>query len=426
MWTQKRAVLVLLALAALLGGVLTEQPRLSALAAPLISYLALSFLFRRPLDLALRLERTVSPERALEGEEADVVVAVTNLGSPRELLELQEELPMGATVVGGATWWAGRLETGEQAVLRYRLRFALRGRRELGPLYARTRDLAGLTFSERAFPRGPRFDILPLVEDLGHLRLRLAHPRRWLGEIPSRRLGIGGEFHSIRLYEPGDPERGINWKASARTGELQSNRYLLEQSGDAILVIDARERANVGHGRNSILEHQIRAALSVAALILRERNRVGLLVLGHNLTTLYPAFGRRQLYRMLYLLTGTLAGETWPIEHLTWAVEKFFPREMQVIALTPLLDDGIVSTLQELRGMGYPILVISPSGIELERALYADDLAHKLAARLMRLERENRILRLSRMGLAVDWDPATPLRGTLVRAAPLLRGGRHR
>lgn len=426
MWTQKRAALVLLAIGAILTGVLAEQPHLVALAAPLVGYLVLSLLFRLPLDLALHVERTARPERALEGEEAEVVVNVTNLGDAKELLELQEGIPRDASVVGGSVWWAGRLEPGEQVELRYRLRFALRGRLELGPLRARTRDLAGLTFVERTFATGPKFDVMPLVEDLGHLRLRLAHPRRWLGEIPSRRLGTGGEFHSIRLYEPGDPERGINWKASARLGELHSNRYQLDQSGDAILIIDARERANVGEGRQSMLEHEIRAALSVAALILRERNRVGLLVMGHQVTTLYPAFGRRQLYRLLYQLTGTLPGETWPIEHLAWSVEKFFPRETQIIAFSPLLDDGIVTTIREIRALGYPVLVISPSPIELELAQKPKALSHQLAARVLRLERENRLLQLSRFGVAVDWNPTQPLRGTLVRAAPLLRGGRHR
>ena len=39
-----------------------------------------------------------------------------------------------------------------------------------------------------------------------------------IGVLQVRRRGEGTEFHQLREYRQGDPQRAIDWKATARTG----------------------------------------------------------------------------------------------------------------------------------------------------------------------------------------------------------------
>ena len=98
----------------------------------------------------------------------------------------------------------------------------------------------------------------------------------------------------MRQYVPGDELRKINWKASARRDEMITNEFESECSGDVTIMLDARKESNVGTLENNTVEHGIRAASTIAAHILKEKNRVGLIVLRDIIDEVYPAFGKRQ------------------------------------------------------------------------------------------------------------------------------------
>ena len=60
------------------------------------------------------------------------------------------------------------------------------------------------------------------------------------GEVASRSIGAAGSFFGVRLAVPGDSPRRINWRASARTGRECVNEFLLDRTGDLLIVLDAR------------------------------------------------------------------------------------------------------------------------------------------------------------------------------------------
>jgi hypothetical protein len=59
------------------------------------------------------------------------------------------------------------------------------------------------------------------------------------GESAVERPGAGTEFYGIRKYQPGDYYRHINWKATARRGELMTNELMREVGGAYYLVLEA-------------------------------------------------------------------------------------------------------------------------------------------------------------------------------------------
>jgi uncharacterized protein (DUF58 family) len=194
-----------------------------------------------------------------------------------------------------------------------------------------------------------------------------------------------------------------------------------DRSGDAVIVLDARHESLVGPLPRSTTEAGVRAALALASKILEGRNRVGLVVQREVLDWVYPAFGRKQLYRILDALIRVRPGGEWPFDHVVWVLERFFPRDCQVILVSPLLDREAVETVTDLAARGFAVTIVSPSPVEIERAMYADDPTLQIAYRLLRMERENAVSALRRFADVVDWDPREPLAAALRGVTPSYR-----
>jgi hypothetical protein len=63
--------------------------------------------------------------------------------------------------------------------------------------------------------------------------------RGGVGDIPIERVGVGTEFYDIREYQLGDDFRQINWKATARRGELMTSEHMREVGGACYIVLEA-------------------------------------------------------------------------------------------------------------------------------------------------------------------------------------------
>jgi uncharacterized protein (DUF58 family) len=247
------------------------------------------------------------------------------------------------------------------------------------------------------------------MEDLRRAKLAPRRTRPWFGQVASRRIGIGTDFWGVRDYVPGDEVRRINWKASARIDRLFTNEYEGERSGDVVIVLDARREAYVGTEADNPIEHGVRAALGLADNVLASRNRVGLIVQRDVLDWVPPAFGRKQLYRILDHLVHVRPGGEWPFAHIAWVLERFFPRDALVVLISPLSDPTALAALMGLAAGGYDVSIISPSPLAIEWRLGDQGTEHETALRILRIERENLISKLRRVAHVIDWDPSTPL-----------------
>ena len=79
----------------------------------------------------------------------------------------------------------------------------------------------------------------------------------------------GGElFRGVREWSPGDPPRSIAWRASARHGRLLTREFEREDTGRAVVVLDADARDLPAADRASAVE---RACSLAASLVLRLR-----------------------------------------------------------------------------------------------------------------------------------------------------------
>jgi uncharacterized protein (DUF58 family) len=170
----------------------------------------------------------------------------------------------------------------------------------------------------------------------------------------------------------------VNWRATARRGELWVNEHHAERNADVVIFLDVFAEAR--RGERSTLDPALRAAASLAARYLRQRDRVGFVSFGGMLNWLLPSTGARQLYRIVDAMLDTqiILSHAWP--DLVVVPRRTLPPQALVIALTPLLDDRTALALLDLRARGFDLVVIeiSPLTFVVPKPGETQDIAHRL------------------------------------------------
>ncbi len=408
MRTRLTSVLVAVALLALLGGLALRSWPLVLLCLPPLVFLALGSL-EAPAPPRLSTERTVSVDRLFVGSELEVRLRIKNEGATLGLLELVDGLPREFTLVRGTNHTIVSLAPGETFPLVYAVKPTVKGDYRVGPLRARALDPLGLGVEDVSVAGSHPVVVAPAMENLRRAPLGPRRTRPWFGHVASRRIGVGTEFWGMREYVSGDDVRRINWKASARLDRLYSNEYEGERSGDVVIILDARQESAIGTASMNTVEIGVRAALGVADHVLASKNRVGLIVQRDVLDWVPPAFGRKQLYRILDHLVHVRAGGEWPLAYVTWVLTRYFPQDALVVLISPLTDPSFLEGVLRLAARGYDVTVLSPSPLEMERQVLDRSPSRDTAYRILLMERANLIARLRRVAQVVDWDPRTPL-----------------
>jgi len=120
------------------------------------------------------------------------------------------------------------------------------------------------------------------------------------GLKPSRVVGLGTDFESLRDYQVDDEYRRINWGATARRGRLTSNQYEVDKSQNILLVLDAG-RMMTGEVRGlTKLDHAINASLLLGYVGVSRDDKVGLAAFaGEVKLFIPPGKGQPQLQKIL-------------------------------------------------------------------------------------------------------------------------------
>jgi uncharacterized protein (DUF58 family) len=403
--TPKLRAYATLSAAGLLAALVTGRPELVALTAPFLLALAAGLALATTPRFELAAE--VADERALEGDETGVAVAVA-AASPVAELDVYLRLPPDVELVEGTNPAALHLARGEQRRLDLRIRAGRWGGHVLGPLVVRAHDPVGLATWERTLPSAPALRVYPREEVLR----RVLPPREtqlYAGNEVSHRKGEGIEFADVRPRAPGDPLKRINWRASARRGELWVNESHPERNTDVILFVDSFAEAR--RDRESTLGLAVRATAALADAYVRRRDRVGLISFGGILRWLVPGTGLVQLYRIADALIDTQIVLSYYWRDLDVIPVRTLPPSALVIALSPLLDQRSVGALLDLRARGFDLAVVDVSPVPFAtRPGGLDGVAYDI----WELRRDALRHRLQRAGVAVaEWVPGRPLQAVL-------------
>jgi uncharacterized protein (DUF58 family) len=386
----------------LLAALVLGRPLVVALAAPFALVLAAGLILAEDprLDARVRLDRG----RVVEGDEVVLELEVEAL---REIarLDVLVRIPDGLGVEEGENPLTLRLEPRETRALTLRLRASRWGGYVLGDVLLRGQDALGLFRYDLAL-RGDRpLRVFPREEQLRSL-VRPRETQPYVGDELSRRRGDGIEFADIRPFAFGDTVTRINWRATARRGELWVNDRHPERNTDIVLFLDSFAEAR--RGDTGTLDLALRAAASLARQYIAKRDRVGLIGFGGAFRWLLPGTGEIQLYRICEALIDTQILLTYAWRDVALVPTRVLPPQSLVVAMTPLLDERSIGALFDLRARGYDLVVIETSPVPYARP--GETPVDHTAFRLWQLQRDSLRERLRQRGVAVtEWREGTPL-----------------
>ena len=387
----------LLALGGLAGAVVLGLEALAVLAAPFV-VLAVMGMAARPRHEP-GVHTRIDHHRLHEGQGTTSRLELDDPGDVEHVTRVAAPVPHVATrPTHGAT---GSLLTDGLPTLGFSPRRW--GRRAIGA------ERVGLTSAWAGWRWGPvdlpehGLRVLPQTAPYDS-RAEVPQPDGLVGRHRSRRIGSGTEFEGIRQFATGDRLKRITWPVSLRTGELHVITTRAEQDAGVWLVVDGLRDIGVSGGIDgaaSSLDLTVRAAAALAEHHVRAGDRVGMLVVAADGTRVRLGSGPRHLHR----LHGTLArvrpeARSVPPERLDLGAGA----GSVVYVLSPMLSTPLVTATAGLQRSGASVVVIDTLG---ERDAGTDRLAlASLAARMQKIERDERLDQLAALGC-----PVVPWRG---------------
>lgn len=206
----------------------------------------------------------------------------------------------------------------------------------------------------------PLFDPL-LMAKMGRLSLlaRYVVEGSLAGLHRSPYRGLSMEFTSHRPYTPGDEIRRIDWKAYGRLDKYFIKEYEEETNLKAYIMVDCS--ASMGYGqRITKLRYASMLACSLAYLLLRQRDSVGLATFREGIVRLIPpSSALRHLEVIADELEGSRPEEGTAAGRAMNALASGLKRRSLIIVISDLIGDldDFVLSLKHLRHKKNDVIV---------------------------------------------------------------------
>jgi uncharacterized protein (DUF58 family) len=222
----------------------------------------------------LRMERTGGTSTRL-GQPVEVALLVTNGGRRRVRGVLRDAwLPSAGA---GPRTQAVDIPPGERRRLISTLVPTRRGDRTAAHVTIRAVGPLGLAARQRRHRVPWSVRVLPPFTSRKFLPEKLAKLRELDGAVALNRRGQGTEFDSLREYVDGDDVRSIDWRATARRGDVVVRTWRPERDRRLVCVLDTSRTSAARVGDMPRLDAALDACLLLAAVAARAGDRIDLL-----------------------------------------------------------------------------------------------------------------------------------------------------
>jgi uncharacterized protein (DUF58 family) len=389
-------------------GAASNDPRFYLLSLFPFLYLVIALVTFMDNQPKIKVTREIQEEIFSEGTQIDVELKVMNEGSKRlERLILEDLLPDDSKIIKGTNKIVTSLEPFEIKCFRYSILIKKVGKYFVGPINLVVFNRFGISKDNLIFDNKQEIKISPQVQLLRKISFLPKHLKFWPGEIVAKKMGIGNEFYGVIEQEESTDIKRINWKAIARTGKIMKNAYHKEVGTEFVIIVDFRSINNIENINFNLLELEIKTTLLVAYRLLKDRFRIGILIIGDKLYRLSPSFGKKQFSKILSVALDAKSGNNLDIRLLRYYIPLIFPINMHLIVITPAIDDASILSIIDLVRQGYQLTVIIPSVLNLlnfESTQYDDVIRNYL-----KIERKTLISKLAKYCYVVDWNVNIPI-----------------
>ena len=319
--------------------------------------------------------RTISRKRAFIGDTVEYTVSLDNdKVLPLIWVDIQDAFPEGLDLAGATIRGTG-LESNRQhaittsllpyqkATWKYSLKCLERGYHRIGPVRLRTGDIFGFSSAEVRYAETDHILVYPRVLDLEGVLFPPEHP---MGDIRGSKPLYYDTSRAVGLrdYQPMDPLKHIDWKATARSRRLQTKVFEPVVSLNMLIVMNGSSRELTWQGSNRrLFERTVTLAASVASLADRRGYTYGVVsnaVASFSGKWISVPMGASssQLSSTLEALAMAAPYVVASLAEVLNAERGSLPAGTTVLLITPYLGDSLLQEITAFRDHGCPVMVL--------------------------------------------------------------------
>lgn len=210
--------------------------------------------------------------------------------------------------------------------------------------------------------------------------------------------GFSVEFSEYRPYYTGESLRHLDWKKYAKSDRMVVRQYEDDTNLNAFLVMDSS--ASMGYESGGLVtkfQYCVYLASSLAYLLQRQRDAVGLALTDPDARLFVPRRARPHLHRIFSALQKTNPGGDKPVSDVLAKLSRVMKRKGMVIIFTDLLEKSarFIKSIKQIRYSGHEIIlfhVLDPqeSGFEFRDASLFEDMetGEKLLINPLKIQKE--------------------------------------
>ena len=175
-------------------------------------------------------------------------------------------------------------------------------------------------------------------------------------------FGQSVEFAQHREYVAGDDPRRIDWKVWSKTDKYYIKQYEEETNLRCTLLVDVSESMQFGTQAFSKYEYACAAAASLAYLLLRQQDSVGLTSFDTGVRAVVPSRSKRNhLHAILAALDAQDPAEKTDIYNILAEVADRVTQRGMIILISDLFvpREGLFKGLRLLRHRGHDVLILN-------------------------------------------------------------------
>ncbi|ASJ17366.1 MoxR associated protein [Thermococcus chitonophagus] len=372
-----------------------------ALTLPILTIFLLSSLLFKP-TIDIEVSREISSSRVIEGQKVTVKLRI-KAKSKVISLYIQDLTPNSVEIIG-RNFAVFSFNSGDEREIKYEIKVP-RGYHKFEGVRVVYRDPLGLFEEDKVIDLYDEVIGVPQIEDI-ITPYTTKGTKITIGHLPSPRLGEGLEFHAIREYQPGDPIKIINWKATAKLGKIMVNEFESERKVDVVVIIDATYKGQ------SVFDYMMRAASSVLLDALENGMSFGILISEAVPLMINVDYGKRHFFRCIDALSMAKPDKNnlifYQVEHLS---KTKIPPRAQIVFISPFLTKESEEALIALYTRGYRVVAISPDPYSTYTPQTKEE---NLAIKLLSLKRKARLKKMRKYAVIIDWNLKKSLRSAIM------------
>lgn len=172
--------------------------------------------------------------------------------------------------------------------------------------------------------------------------------------------GFSVEFAEYRQYMPGDDLSSLDWKVFARSDRHYVKKFEEETNLDCYLLLDVSGSMGYGSGDVTKLQYATMLAASLAYLMHRQRDAVGLMAFDQELReVITPSARPGHLRTLLGALDRLAPGQGTDVSKPLHLLAEGIRKRGLVILISDLLDepDRVIEGLRHFRFRGTDVIV---------------------------------------------------------------------